>query len=60
MIPAIEAAIGAELSRMITDAGYKGHHAPEEKRVRVYGAGPKRVCPRPSNVPSAAAPQGNR
>src|SRR5918995_1347463 len=42
VIPAIEATIGAELSRMITDAGYKGHHAPEEKRVRVYGAGPKR------------------
>ena len=42
VIPAIEATIGAELSRMITDAGYKGHHAPEEKRFRVYGAGPKR------------------
>src|SRR5215203_5807607 len=40
VIPAIEATIGAELSRMITDAGYKGHHAPEEKRFRVYGAGP--------------------
>ena len=60
VIPAIEATIGAELSRMITDAGYKGHHAPEEKRFRVYGAGRSGVCPRPSSVPSAAAPQGNR
>jgi transposase, IS5 family len=42
VIPAIEATIGAELSRMITDAGYKGHHAPEEKRFRVYVAGQKR------------------
>src|SRR5215216_4069650 len=39
VIPALEAAVGAELARIITDAGYKGHHAPAEKRFRVYVAG---------------------
>ena len=42
MIPAIEKTIGAELERIVTDAGYRGHHAPKEKRFRVYVAGQKR------------------
>jgi transposase, IS5 family len=42
IIPALEQTIGGELERIITDAGYKGHHAPEEKRFRVYVAGQKR------------------
>jgi transposase, IS5 family len=42
VIPDIERTIGAELGRIITDAGYKGHHAPKEKRFRVYVAGQKR------------------
>jgi IS5 family transposase len=42
VLPAIEATIGAELDRVVTDAGYKGHHAPKEKRFRVYVAGQKR------------------
>ena len=42
VIPAIEQTLGAELTRVITDAGYKGHHAPKEKRFRVYVAGQKR------------------
>jgi transposase, IS5 family len=42
IIPAIEATIGAELARIVTDAGYKGHHAPAERRFRVYVAGMKR------------------
>jgi IS5 family transposase len=42
VIPGIEAMIGAELTRVVTDAGYKGHHAPKEKRFRVYVAGQKR------------------
>src|SRR4051794_29773282 len=41
-MPAIEATIGAELDRVVTDAGYRGHHAPKEKRFRVYVAGQKR------------------
>ena len=42
VMPDIEQTIGAELERVITDAGYKGHHAPKEKRLRVYVAGQKR------------------
>jgi len=42
VIPAIEMTIGAELARIVTDAGYKGHHAPQESRFRVYVAGRKR------------------
>jgi len=42
VIPGIEAMLGAELTRVVTDAGYKGHHAPKEKRFRVYVAGQKR------------------
>jgi len=42
VIPDLEAAVGAELARIITDAGYKGHHAPPERRFRVYVAGQKR------------------
>ena len=42
VIPAIETTIGAELARIVTDAGYKGHHAPQESRFRVYVAGRKR------------------
>ena len=42
VIPQIETAVGAELARIITDAGYQGHHAPKESRFRVYVAGRKR------------------
>ena len=42
VIPEIESSIGAELDRIVTDAGYKGHNAPKEKRFKVYVAGRKR------------------
>jgi transposase, IS5 family len=42
ILPDLEQTIGAELERVVTDAGYKGHHAPKEKRFRVYVAGQKR------------------
>ncbi len=42
VIPAIEAQVGATLTRIIADAGYKGHKAPETHRFRVYTAGQKR------------------
>lgn len=45
VIPAIEATVGAELARIVTDAGSKGHPAPKEKRFRVSGAGQKRGLP---------------
>ncbi len=42
VIPDIERTIGAELDRMVTDAGYRGHNAPREKRFKIYVAGQKR------------------
>jgi IS5 family transposase len=42
VIPDLEQTIGAELERIVTDAGYRGHHAPKEKRFQVYVAGQKR------------------
>jgi IS5 family transposase len=42
VIPDLEASLGASLARIITDAGYRGHHAPKEKRFKVYVAGQKR------------------
>lgn len=42
VIPAIEKQVGATLSRIIADAGYKGHNAPPSHRFKVYTAGQKR------------------
>jgi IS5 family transposase len=42
VIPAIEARVGATLTRIIADAGYKGHNAPQAHRFKVYTAGQKR------------------
>src|SRR3712207_3886820 len=42
VIPDLERTIGAEVERIVTDACYRGHHAPKEKRFQVYVAGQKR------------------
>jgi IS5 family transposase len=42
VIPDREQTIGAELERIVVDAGYRGHHAPKERRFRVDVAGQKR------------------
>jgi hypothetical protein len=42
VIPDIEQTVGADLERIVTDAGYKGHNAPKDKRFQVYVAGQKR------------------
>jgi len=42
VIPEIEASIGASLSQIVTDAGYRGHNAPKDKAFTVYVAGQKR------------------
>ena len=42
VIPAIEATTGAEVMRIIADAGYRGHGAPAPYDIRVYTAGQKR------------------
>lgn len=41
VIPEIEQWVGVSLKRIICDAGYKGHNAPEEHRFKVYTAGQK-------------------
>jgi IS5 family transposase len=42
VIPAIERTTGATLSRILADAGYKGHNAPASHKMRVYTQGQKR------------------
>jgi IS5 family transposase len=42
IIPQMEATIGVEIGRVLADAGYKGHNAPESHKFRVYTAGQKR------------------
>ncbi len=42
VIPEIEASIGASLSQIVADAGYRGHNAPRDKAFKVYVAGQKR------------------
>ena len=42
VLPEIEAQIGAGLSRIVADRGYRGHNAPPEHRLKVYISGQKR------------------
>jgi IS5 family transposase len=42
IVPAIIEQTGASLTRVIADAGYRGHSAPSIKGMRVYTAGQKR------------------
>lgn len=42
VIPAITEQIGVSLTRVIADAGYRGHNAPRGAGLRVYTAGQKR------------------
>jgi len=42
VIPQIEQLVGTKLQRILADAGYKGHNAPEDHRFKVYTAGQKR------------------
>lgn len=42
VVPAMEATLGNELSRILADAGYRGHNAPESHKFRVFTAGQKR------------------
>jgi IS5 family transposase len=42
VIPEIEASVGANLTRIVTDAGYRGHNAPKDKQFKVNVAGQKR------------------
>jgi IS5 family transposase len=42
VIPDMERTIGATISRVLADAGYRGHNAPPEYKFKVYTAGQKR------------------
>jgi IS5 family transposase len=42
VLPEIEAQIGVNLSRILADAGYKGHNAPDHLRLKVFTSGQKR------------------
>ena len=42
IIPAIEDIIGVTLTRILADAGYRGHNAPASHKMRVYTSGQKR------------------
>jgi transposase, IS5 family len=42
VIPAITSQIGVSLTRVIADAGYRGHKAPGVKGLLVYTSGQKR------------------
>jgi IS5 family transposase len=42
IIPAMEDIIGAEVERILADAGYRGHNAPQSHKFRVFTAGQKR------------------
>ncbi len=42
VIPEMETQIGASLSRIVADRGYRGHNAPPDYRFKVYISGQKR------------------
>jgi IS5 family transposase len=42
VLPEMEAQIGANLSRIVVDRGYRGHDAPPEHKLKVYISGQKR------------------
>jgi IS5 family transposase len=42
VLPELEAQIGVNLSRILADAGYKGHNAPDHLRLKVFTSGQKR------------------
>ena len=42
MLPGIEALTGAGISRVLADAGYKGHNAPLAHKFHVFTTGQKR------------------
>jgi len=42
VIPDMERSIGGQVERILTDAGYRGHNAPQSHKFRVFTAGQKR------------------
>jgi transposase, IS5 family len=60
VIPEIEAQIGANLTRIVADRGYRGHNAPPDHKFRVYISGQRRRVTEPSNASRAAVPRSSR
>jgi hypothetical protein len=52
VIPAAEAQIGASLSRIVADAGYRGHNPPKATSSRSTRQARSEASPRPSSVSS--------
>jgi IS5 family transposase len=42
VIPQIETQIGANLTRIVADRGYRGHNAPPDHKFKVYISGQRR------------------
>lgn len=42
VLPEIESQIGVNLTRIVADAGYKGHNAPQKHKLKVFTSGQKR------------------
>jgi len=42
VLPQIEAQIGAPLTRIVADRGYRGHNAPPDMRFKIYISGQRR------------------
>jgi IS5 family transposase len=42
VLPDIEKQIGATITRLVADKGYRGHNAPEEYKFKIYLSGQKR------------------
>lgn len=47
VVPEITEQVGVSLTRVIADAGYRGHNAPSRPSLRVYTAGQKRGVTEP-------------
>ena len=55
VIPEIETQIGANLSRIVADRGYRGHNAPPDRAFKVYISGQRRRLTETIDANSAAA-----
>ncbi len=42
VLPEIEAQIGASVTRVVADRGYRGHNAPPDHKFKVYTSGQRR------------------
>ncbi|BCH12560.1 hypothetical protein MesoLj131c_68180 (plasmid) [Mesorhizobium sp. 131-3-5] len=38
-IPEVEKTIGKEIGRILADAGYRGHNAPQSHKLRIFTSG---------------------